>query len=114
MTQPTLNQEKINLALLRQNIGTKEGDIESIVGTTADGIQYLMYQFSKLLSFINSDVTFDEVKKYSANVEPELLGFAEKCDSGQVLLTYDIKNKHVVTDVGDRSTHITKIITEAK
>ncbi|NQZ32529.1 MAG: hypothetical protein HRU06_14775 [Oceanospirillaceae bacterium] len=96
---------------IREKISENAGDSDSLLGTTADGVQLLLYAFSQLTVALNSASTLAEVRAASAPHIDMANRFLTKCESGEVKLTFMAKGvDNVVSDIEQRATAVSKVL----
>ncbi len=103
--QPTakeIKEAKIQLALeaaeavktgIRNKIKVRSGDVESLLGTTADAVQILLVSMAELLIAIGSATTISQIKAAAAGngmavIAPVLMADIK---SGAVKMPYQLK-----------------------
>ncbi|WP_281545905.1 hypothetical protein [Grimontia sp. SpTr1] len=90
---------------LRAAIASRAGDAESLLGTTADGVQLLLYGFSQLVINLHTAKDLQEVNNAAAPFVAMAERFLGKVEQGDVLLPFLTKGiDNVVADIESRAT----------
>ncbi len=96
---------------MRIRIAKKVGDDKSILGTTSDLVQFLLYEIGSMSMKIAEANSLDDVKESVAKLNQNLSGFVNKVDAGEVMLTHTAKGFDVVLPEAEhRCTETSKII----
>jgi hypothetical protein len=115
-----LEQKAIEEAITqRDNIRSKiietAGDTETLLGTTANASQMLLFAFSKLITGLNGAKSIAEIKKAAEPFEKMCSDFLDKIEKKEVVLPYALdKLDDVMTEIGERATKVAKVLEEAK
>ena len=80
------NEEKRDL--IREEISNKAGDNASLLGTTADGVQLLLFAFSQLTVGLHQANSLAEVREAAAPFNELATSFLAKVASGEVKLPF--------------------------
>lgn len=97
---------------LRRRIHLSAGDAESLLGTTADAVQILLYEIGKLAQALNAAGSLAEVRA-AAQPLSDLLGpLAAAVDAGTVKLPYQVKGGPgvVLPEIQDRATQVADVL----
>lgn len=97
--------------LVRQEIDHEIGDLPSNVGTISDGLQWVLYEFSKFVGLVSKTNSVEDIKQAALDTDKRLLAFAADVDDGHVKLTCHTKNLDgVMIDIKTRSTGVSEIL----
>lgn len=92
---------------IRQKIFANAGDRDSILGTTADGAQLLLYGFASLVAALNKANSLADVREAAAPFADLATSFLAKVQSGDVKLPFQAKGmENVVADITTRATAV--------
>ncbi len=81
---------------LRADIKAEAGDPLSLLGTTADATQLLLYHVAMLVSHLHTATTLAEVREAAAPFATLASPFLARVESGEVRLPYQTKGLEVV------------------
>lgn len=96
---------------VRERITATAGDPQTLLGTTADATQLLMYGFCSLISKLSSAKSLAEVRDSANEFEPMATSFLGKVQSGQVKLPFMEKGvESVVNDIETRATAVAEVL----
>jgi len=99
---------------LRNKITEQAGDSTSLLGTTADGVQLLLYAFSKHMIALNNAQSLADVRASADEFVALSASFLSKVDSGEVRLPFLVKGlDSVVGDIEDRATKVADVLAQA-
>lgn len=99
---------------VRQNIFARAGDRDSILGTTADGAQLLLYGFASLVAALNKANSLADVREAAAPFADLATSFLAKVESGDVKLPFQAKGmENVVADIETRATAVADALSES-
>ena len=118
-TPPSLEEfealQKVNdKMILRTQIHSKVADVESLLGTTSDGVQLLLVAFSQLVVALNNANSLADVRAAAAPYHDLASGFLAKVESGEVKLPYQSKGLDtVVGEIENRATAVAKVLADA-
>ena len=105
--QQELNQREIVRGLIKE----KAGDSASILGTTADGVQLLLFAFAQMNIALSKANTLAEVREAAEPFKDLAESFLSKVESGDVKLPFQAKGlDSVVTDIEQRATAVTEVL----
>ena len=96
---------------LRQEIEIRAGDNASLLGTTADATQLLLYSFTTLIAKLHTANSLAEVRQAAAPFADLSADFIAKIDAGEVKLPFMNKGlESVVGDIEQRATAVAKVL----
>ena len=100
--------------IIRDKIRAKAGDTLSLLGTTSDATQFLMFEFFTLIVKL-SEVYSDSVKEATHSILPIAKAFLEKVENGEVQLPYQAKGleQEVMPEIEQRATAVTQALQSA-
>jgi hypothetical protein len=100
-------EAEANRSKTRQMIAQKAGDQASILGTTADATQLLLYAVASLVVRIATATNIAEMRAAAAPFAPLSTAFLAKVDAGSVKLPFMTKGLDaVVSDIEGRATAV--------
>jgi hypothetical protein len=100
---------------IRAKIEETAGDTETLLGTTANASQMLLFAFSKLITGLNGAKSIAEIKKVAEPFEKMCADFLDKIEKKEVVLPYALdKLDDVMAEIGERATKVAKVLEEAK
>jgi len=103
------SEEKRNA--VRQKIQNEAGDPQTILGTTADATQLLLYVLCTLTTKLSTANSLAEVREATATIEPMATAFLAKIESGEVKLPFMQKGlDSVVNDIQTRATAVAGVL----
>ena len=109
--KPETAEEKI--ALIRSGIDKNAGDTASMIGTTTDATQLLLFGFATLIKNLNTASSIAEVRQAAAPFDDLATGFLSKVESGEVKLPFQQKGiSTVVSDIENRATAVADVLSE--
>ena len=101
-------------AELRNAIAAAAGDSDSVLGTTADTSQLLLYGAASLITKLHDPSAANPLSKLLETTAPfaELCNnFLAKVDSGEVKLPFKVKGlEAVVTEIEQRTTAVSEVL----
>ena len=104
--------EHITKQQIRNAVHAAAGDPESLIGTTADGVQLLLFAFSQMTVALNNANSVTEVREAAAPFNDLATAFLSKVASGEVKLPFQAKGlESVVADIETRATAVTDVLT---
>jgi len=97
---------------IRQFIHQTAGDPESLLGTTADAVQILLYEVGKLASALNTAQSLAEVRAAAQSLTDALGPLVTAVDGGTVKLPYQVKGgaTAVMPEIEHRATQVATIL----
>ncbi|KZN57598.1 hypothetical protein N473_06865 [Pseudoalteromonas luteoviolacea CPMOR-1] len=97
--------------IVRTDIENHAGDYQTILGTTADTTQILLYEIVKLCSALNSAQSLDDVRKSAQSINDKLGSIVADVDAGTVKFAYIHKGQDtVINEIKQRSTAVTDVL----
>jgi hypothetical protein len=100
---------------IRNKIAETAGDTETLLGTTANASQMLLFCFSQLITGICKAKSITEIKKAAEPFEKICSDFLDKIEKKEVVLPYALdKLDDVMAEIGKRATKVAKVLEEAK
>ncbi|MFD2179541.1 hypothetical protein [Veronia pacifica] len=104
-------QQIITRKDIRGKISDSVGDPETLLGTTADAVQLLLYGFTGLIAKLHTANSLAEVREAAAPFSELAEGFQNKVSSGEVKLPFQIKGlSSVVEDIEKRATAVAVVL----
>lgn len=98
---------------LRQQIYNEAGDSDSLLGTTADAVQLLLFAFAQLTVALNQAKTLTEVRQAATPFNDLATAFLGKVATGEVTLPFQAKGlESVVADIESRATAVSRVLQE--
>lgn len=95
----------------RKQIHQDAGDDSSLLGTTTDGVQLLLYAFSKLTVALNTANSIEEVRMAAEPFNELATSFLGKIEAGDVKLPFQTKGlDNVVSDIENRATAVSNVL----
>lgn len=92
----------------------KTADAESLLGTTADAVQLILYEFGKMAIGISAATTLAEMRAAAEPVKVIMEPFIAKVDADTVLLPYRDKGLDaVMADIETRATVVANLLRAA-
>ena len=115
MKQVDLNLEKNNRFIdIRSQISNAAGDTESLLGTTTDATQFLLYGFTTLIAKLHTANSLAEMRQAAVPFADLSADFIAKIDAGEVKLPFMNKGlKSVISDIEQRATAVAKVLESA-
>lgn len=102
-------------AELRQDIQRTAGDAHSLLGTTADSAQILLYEVAKLAVKLNAAQSLADVRKSAQSLNDLIGPLAENIDKGESKLPYQTKEvSEVISEIERRATAVADVLQQAK
>ncbi|RXJ70599.1 hypothetical protein CS022_22730 [Veronia nyctiphanis] len=96
---------------IREKIEDEAGDQASLLGTTADGVQLLLFGFCQLVVKLNAASTLAEVREAAGPFNDLASSFLTKVESGEVKLPFQVKGlESVVEDIESRATAVAEVL----
>lgn len=97
---------------LRHQIRQTAGDTESLLGTTADAAQLLLYEIGKLAQALNTAGSLAEVRAAAQPLSNLLGPLVAAVDAGTVKLPYQVKGGPgaVLPEIQDRATQVADVL----
>ena len=96
---------------IRRRIALEAGDILSLIGTTADGGQILLYAFATVIRSLHTAQSLAEVRAAAEPFAELANGFLDRLDSGAVRLPFMVKGMDAaVADIETRATAVAKAL----
>ncbi|RXJ70657.1 hypothetical protein CS022_22590 [Veronia nyctiphanis] len=97
--------------MIRGRIQANVGDPETLLGTTADAVQLLLFGFTGLIAKLHTANSLAEVREAAAPFSELAEGFQNKVSSGEVKLPFQIKGlSSVVEDIEKRATAVAVVL----
>ncbi|MES9873162.1 MAG: hypothetical protein ABW146_08625 [Candidatus Sedimenticola sp. 6PFRAG7] len=110
----TVSEAEVKLETVRNNITMKAGDQASLLGTTADATQLLLFGFTSLVAALNTANSLADVREAAAPFNDLAVAFQAKVESGDVKLPFMAKGlESVVTDIEQRATAVAEVLQSA-
>jgi len=104
-------QAQVQKEIIRQTIAEQAGDQQTILGTTADATQLLLYALCTLTTKLHKANSLAEVREATATIEPMATVFLAKVASGEVKLPFMAKGlDSVVNDIEIRATAVAGVL----
>ena len=101
--------------LIRSKIQADAGDSASLLGTTSDATQLLLYGFCQLVAALNKADSLADVRKAAKPYAELAGGFLGKVESGEVKLPFLAKGlEKVVGEIEQRATAVTEVLAQAQ
>jgi len=98
---------------LRAGIDAAAGDIPSLLGTTADGAQLVIYHLAVLATELSTAQSLAEVRSAAAPFATLTAAFLEKIESGEIKLTALLKGEgNVIAEIESRATAVSEVLEE--
>ena len=105
----------LNRGLVRNAIAEKAGDSASLLGTTSDATQLLLYGFCQLVAALNKADSLADVRKAAKPYAELAAGFLGKVESGEVKLPFMGKGlEKVVGEIEQRATSVAEVLAQAQ
>ena len=97
--------------IIRDKIRAEAGDTLSLLGTTSDATQFLLFEFFTLIVKL-SKVHSDSVKQATHSILPIAKAFLKKVEHGEVQLPYQTKGleQEVMPEIEQRATAVTQAL----
>ena len=96
---------------IRDAVHAAAGDPESLIGTTADATQLLLYGFTTLITKLHTAKSLAEVREAAAPFADLSASFLAKLDADEVKLPFMVKGlESVVSDIEKRATAVTEVL----
>ncbi|MFD2177742.1 hypothetical protein [Veronia pacifica] len=104
-------QQIIQRDEVRSRISGEVGDSDTLLGTTADGVQLLLFGFCQLVVKLNAASTLAEVREAAGPFNALATSFLTKVESGEVKLPFQVKGlESVVEDIESRATAVAEVL----
>jgi hypothetical protein len=104
-------QAQVQKEIIRQTIAEQAGDQQTILGTTTDATQLLLYALCTITVKLNKANSLAEVREATATIEPMATAFLAKIESGEVKLPFMQKGlDSVVNDIQTRATAVAGVL----
>ena len=102
-------------ALARSQISQKAGDQGSLIGTTADATQILLYALCTLATQLAKAKTLADVRAAPSSIVPIAESFLSDIESGQVKMPFMAKGlDSVIEDIKQRATQVSNVLESAQ
>lgn len=89
---------------IRHDIELEAGDTQSLLGTTSDAVQMLLYAFCVLVKGLQDSNSVDEVNQSMQAFQPMAGQFLSGLESGDIKLPFQAKGlESVIADIVNRS-----------
>ena len=96
---------------IRSAIQSNAGDTLSLLGTTSDATQLLLYGFTTLIAKLHTANSLAEVREAAAPFAELSAGFLAKVEGGEVKLPFMVKGlDSVVSDIEQRATAVAEVL----
>ena len=96
---------------IRSAIQSNAGDTLSLLGTTSDATQLLLYGFTTLIAKLHTANSLAEVREAAAPFAELSAGFLAKVEGGEVKLPFMVKGlDSVVSDIEQRATTVAEVL----
>ena len=103
--------------LIRSKIQADAGDSASLLGTTSDATQLLLYGFCQLVAALHKADSLADVRKAAkpfAGLAAGFAGFLGKVENGEVKLPFMGKGlEKVVGEIEQRATSVAEVLAQA-
>ena len=100
--------------LARKEIEQKAGDSASLLGTTSDATQLLLYGFCQLVAALHKADSLADVRKAAKPYSELAASFLGKVEKGEVKLPFMGKGlEKVVSDIEQRATSVAEVLAQA-
>ncbi|KZX00994.1 hypothetical protein JL49_08020 [Pseudoalteromonas luteoviolacea] len=100
---------------MRAAIHESAGDYPTILGTTADAAQILIYEVAKLCSALNTAQSLEDVRNAAQPINSLLGSVIAEVGTGKVKFPYQHKGQDaVVAEIKQRSTAVTDVLIAAQ
>ena len=100
--------------LIRSKIQADAGDSASLLGTTSDATQLLLYGFCQLVAALHKADSLADVRKAAQPYSELAAGFLGKVESGEVKLPFMGKGlEKVVGEIEQRATSVAEVLAQA-
>ena len=108
-----LNEEE-QRSQIRQAINEQAGDSASLLGTTSDATQLLLYGFCQLVAALHKADSLADVRKAAKPYSELAADFLGKVESGEVKLPFMGKGlEKVVGEIEQRATSVAEVLAQA-
>ena len=98
---------------IRSQIEQNAGDDASLLGTTSDATQLLLYGFCQLVAALHKADSLADVRKAAKPFAGLAAGFLGKVESGEVKLPFQAKGlEKVVGEIEHRATAVTEVLAQ--
>lgn len=98
-------------SLVREAITDTAGDTLSLLGTTSDGSQLLLFHLAKLVTGLAAAQSLEDMRTAAAEFEPTASAFLANVDSGAVKLPFQLKGEAtVMAEIETRATAVTEAL----
>ncbi len=98
---------------VRQKIASNAGDFPSILGTTADATQILLFGLASLVAKLSTANSLAEVRESAAPFAAISDDFLGKVQAGEVRLPFQVKGTEgVIMDIETRATAVADALIE--
>ena len=98
----------------RKRIELKAGDSASLLGTTSDATQLLLYGFCQLVAALHKADSLADVRKAAKPYSELAAGFLGKVENGEVKLPFMGKGlEKVVGEIEQRATSVAEVLAQA-
>lgn len=96
---------------IRADISDKAGDIPSLLGTTADATQILLFGLASLVAKLAEADSLSDVRKSAAPFAEMSADFLAKVEAGTVKLPFQTKGMDtVIADIETRATAVSDVL----
>ena len=98
---------------VRAKVAERAGDVETLLGTTADGTQLLLFSVASLIAGIAKAESLADVKAAAAQFTPMSASFLGRVNTGEVVLPFMVKGlDNVIGDIESLSTTVSEAMIE--
>lgn len=106
--------EQILKSKIRGSISAQAGDTESLLGTTADATQVLLYGFTSLIAKLSTANSLAEVREAASPFSELSNNFLAKIEAEDVKLPFMAKGlESVINDIEKRATAVASVLENA-
>jgi hypothetical protein len=107
--------EQVLKSNVRNAISAQAGDTESLLGTTADATQLLLYGFATLIVKLHTANSLAGVREAAAPFADLSAGFLAKVEAGEARLPFMDKGlETVVSEIEQRATAVAEVLQSAQ
>ncbi|MDK1312889.1 hypothetical protein [Pseudoalteromonas ardens] len=96
---------------LRSEISRHVGDFQTLLGTTADASQVLLYEVAKLCTLLSEAESLEDVRRAAIPINQLLGSLVTDIDNGSVRFPYQHKGTElVINEIKSRATAVTDVL----
>ena len=113
--QQQQQEHENRLALTRSQIHQQAGDQSSLLGTTADATQVLLFALCTLTTHLAKAKNLADVRAATASIAPMAAAFLKDIETGEVKMPFMAKGlESVVADIKQRATQVSNVLESAQ